>query len=42
MVGNTPCNTPFQPEKCLLREIKDGTEATLGSAEFWSNEKMRD
>lgn len=34
--------TPYQPERCLLREIKDGTEATLGSAEFWSNKRMRD
>lgn len=35
-------DTPYQPEKCLLREIKDGTEATLGSAVFWSNERMLD
>lgn len=38
MVGNTP----YQPEKSLLQEIKDSTEASVGSAEFWNNERMLD
>lgn len=34
--------TPYSPPKRLMREIKADTEATLGSARFWSDERMLD
>lgn len=38
--ATTVNGTPHWPPRRLLREVKAGTEATFGSAEFWSNERM--